>query len=269
VMIYSNMKPLSAGYHEVLAQWVKAGGVLIYYGRDNDPFQGVTEWWNTGVNTFRSASGHLFKLMGMGEDPAEKEYSYGRGKVLVVRQDPKELVLKADADHEFIARIKNEFEVNAKAGKLELKNNFLLKRGPYIIAAVLNENEDSSALIIKGPVIDLFDPSLPILTKKIVEPGTQAYLYDLSTTGEKPMVMAAAARVYEEQTLGNQYSFLVKSPSKTMNVMRILLPAKPKRVTGKGTDPVVFSENQWDAVTKTLLLKFENYSEGVAINIQW
>jgi hypothetical protein len=273
VMSYSNMKPLSASYHEVLAGWVKAGGILIYYGRDNDPFQRVTEWWNTGENTFKSASAHLFKLMGMGEDTAAKEYTYGRGKVLVVRQDPKELVLRAGADLEFIADVKKEFEINARAGKLELKNNFLLKRGPYIIAAVLNENEDSTALTIKGPVIDLFDPSLPILKQKKVEPGAQAYLYDLNITGKKaqPMILAAAARVYEEKTTGNQYSFLVKSPSKTMNAMRILLPAKPLRVTGKGpgTDPLIFSENQWDPATKTLLLKFENYSEGVAINIQW
>src|SRR5690606_39349849 len=65
VMSYANMKPLSPAVHEQLADWVQNGGVLLYYGKDEDPFQQVQEWWNTGANTYQTASGHLFELLGV------------------------------------------------------------------------------------------------------------------------------------------------------------------------------------------------------------
>ena len=49
-MTYSNMKPLDSKAHAYIADWVKAGGNLIYAGRDDDPFQTVSEWWNKDGN---------------------------------------------------------------------------------------------------------------------------------------------------------------------------------------------------------------------------
>jgi hypothetical protein len=46
LMTYSNMKPLDPKAHQDLADWVKKGGVIVYCGRDNDPYQQVLEWWN-------------------------------------------------------------------------------------------------------------------------------------------------------------------------------------------------------------------------------
>ena len=39
IMTYSNMKPLSLDSHKYIGEWVKSGGILVYCGRDNDPFQ--------------------------------------------------------------------------------------------------------------------------------------------------------------------------------------------------------------------------------------
>ncbi|HWW38069.1 hypothetical protein [Pedobacter sp.] len=272
VMSYANMKPLSERYHEELAAWVKRGGVLIYYGRDNDPFQSVNEWWNNGQFHFKAPSAHLFSLMGIEGDPAQRTFVYGRGKVLVVRQDPKELVMTANADHAYLEKVREAYEQFAQAGKLIAKNNFVLRRGPYIIAAVLAEAENQEALSIKGPVIDLFDPALPVLESKSILPGTQAYLYDLSAVHNRsvPQVLAAAARVYAESIEKKHYSFIVKSPSGTQNIMRILLPSKPIRPVIDGpSGHLKIAKNVWDEKTKTLLLQFENYSEGVTVDLRW
>src|SRR5690606_6383873 len=85
---------------------------------------------------------------------------------------------------------------------------------------------------IEGPVIDLFDPELPILAEKEIKPGEQAFLYDIGAVSdpEKPQVLAAASRVYQEKRTAGSYSFLTKSPEGTGNVMRILLPSKPRHV---------------------------------------
>ena len=83
-------------------------------------------------------------------------------------------------------------------------------------------------------------------------------------------VLAAAARVYDEKLGAKQYSFVVKSPAKTVNVMRILLPAKPSSVKAeKGGAEISLAKNSWDALSKTLLLEFDNYSEGVHVSITW
>ena len=63
VMSYANMKPQSATVHQQLVQWVQKGGILLYYGRDNDPFQQVKEWWNTNGKSYAAPAAHLFDLM--------------------------------------------------------------------------------------------------------------------------------------------------------------------------------------------------------------
>lgn len=273
IMSYANMKPLSPAYHQALAEWVKKGGTLIYYGRDNDPFQNVKEWWNTGSNSFASPSEHLFKLLGIKTDSGEQVYTVEKGKTIIVRQDPKELVMSSNGDTDFISKVEMAYQQFAKAGKVVYKNNFLIERGSYIIASVLDENSDTNSLHVKGPVIDLFDPNLPVLDEKVIEVGTQGYLYNLKKLkSHKPQVLAAASRVSHEVIKGKEFSFIAKSPSNTMNVMRIVLPSKPVKILAShssSNQSVSLTKNQWDAGTNTLLLGFENFSEGVSVNIQW
>ncbi|HYH57044.1 MAG TPA: hypothetical protein VD772_10555, partial [Anseongella sp.] len=273
IMSYANMKPLSPDVHEDLADWVKKGGVLLYYGRDKDPFQDVREWWNTKGNTYETPSQHLFETLGIPAGAEEPEYEVGKGKVRVIRKDPKELVLEEGGDAAFMDLVRKSYEEDADAGKLVSKNNFYLERGPYIIAAVMDEHEDKSPLAVEGPVIDLFDPGLPVLKAKNVRPGEQAFLYSLKAAPDrgKPEVLAAASRVYEEESGKGSYSFLTKSPEGTQNVMRILLPSKPRNILvsgpgGKGSRQ--FSQ-EWDEQTKTLKLEFENKSEGVRVQISF
>lgn len=269
IMSYANMKPHAPGVHGRLAEWVKKGGILLYYGRDQDPFQHVREWWNTKGNDYEAPSQHLFETLGIQPDPGV--YTVGRGKVRIVRRDPKELVLTPGQDQAFLKEVRESYEQHARAGKLISKNNFYLERGPYIIAAVLDEHEDKSPLIVEGPLIDLFDPELPVLDKKQVLPGEQTFLYSFAAIADpgKPRVLAAACRVYEEEASENSYSFLTKSPDNTRNVMRILLPSEPREILvsspgGKGDGP--FSR-EWDQQTRTLKLAFDNSSEGVRVQI--
>ncbi|MBS7564097.1 hypothetical protein KHS38_06730 [Mucilaginibacter sp. Bleaf8] len=273
IMSYSNMKPLSAEVHSKLADWVKQGGTLIYYGRDNDPFQSVKEWWNSGANHYQAPAEHLFKLLHVAESSKQSTHTYGKGRIEIVRQDPKELVLKAGQDADYLARIAKAYEQYAHAGKLQQKNYFMLQRGPYTIASVLDESSSTTPLQIKGPVIDLFDPQLPVLTQKVVQPGEQAFLYNLKQVHNpaKPAVLAAAARVYRESNTTNSYSFLAKSPANTHNVMRILLPRKPLSVKAsvEGKQLTTGLDYKWDAASNTCLVQFENNSNGVNVKITW
>ena len=262
LMTYSNMKPLDPKAHQDLADWVKQGGIIVYCGRDNDPYQSVLEWWNQNGNTYTAPSQHLFQLMQMPEKAEEGVYQYGKGRVYVVRQDPKEFVMQAAGDQSLLSVIEKAY------GKLEYKNHFYLERGPYVLAAVVDENAVSSEpLQLNGSYIDLFDPKLPCLKQKTVNPGEQAFLFDIRAVSQKnrPQVLAAASRQSDEIIGKKSYSFIAKSPAETDNVMRILLPKKPKEITAS-CSPFT---SEWDEDTHTLLLQFENHPEGVQVKIEW
>ena len=273
VMSYSNMKPQGPEAHALIADWVRKGGILIYCGKDVDPYQSVMEWWNTKGNHFTAPSQHLFKLLGVDAGGGGGRFAVGKGAVYVIRQDPKEFVLQAGGDSGYLRLVRQAYEQDARGGELVVKNNFYLERGPYDIISVLDEQPDGKPYVVKGPVIDLFDPQLPVLAEKIVHPGEQSLLYDLARVADrgKPQVLAAASRIYDAKPGGRSFSFVAKSPVNTMNSVRVLLPSQPSviLVTDKAGQPVGDVQSSWDASSHTVYLGFGNSPEGVKVELKW
>lgn len=268
LMSYSNMKPLDPKAHEYLAEWVRKGGVLIYSGRDNDPFQTVMEWWNSNGNNYNAASDHLFNLMGIESGAADGTYKYGKGTVRIIRHDPKEYVLTENGDKEFVETVCSMYENYAKAGKVSFKNNFYLERGPYNIVSVMTESISDEPYTVSGTLVNLFDPELPVCKTAEVKPGERGYFIDIDRIKKgKPQVVASSFRTYEEASKGKSYSFIAKSPVETSGIARILLPSEPEEVIVNGKN--VFNTNNWDSMSNTYLLSFENNPEGVNVNIKW
>ncbi|QDH77936.1 hypothetical protein FKX85_02330 [Echinicola soli] len=272
IMSYSNMKPMEEEAHGHIADWVKKGGVLVYCGRDKDAFQGVQEWWNKGENTFNAPSEDLFQKLGLKAPFAAGEFTYGKGKVVVMRADPKEFILKENNDLEFVNTIKKLYGSEPISGKLEFKNHFSLTRGPYEIISVVNENEHTSPYIARGKFIDLFDPKIPVLDEKRVQPGEQAFLYNIESVKNPqiPRVLATAARIYDEKITTNEYALVAKSPLNTTNVMRILLPEQASAIEVRDVNgETLQAESSWDEASKTCFLSFENSPEGVHVTLSW
>jgi len=259
LMTYSNMKPLDPQAHQHLADWVRSGGHLIYSATDSDPFQQVKEWWNTGENHYTAPSDHLFSLMGVSPGAGEGTYSYGKGTLQILRHDPKEYVLLAGGDARLMEAVESAY------GPLELKNHFVLDRGPYKLAAVLDEGVTDDPLHLTGSFIDLYDPNLPVYNEVTVRPGSQDLLYDLTKSPKAPCILAAASRAYDLRTSRRHFSYLCKSPLETVNVSRILLPARPVQVLLDGKK----ADFEWDDASKTCLLRHDNHPDGVTVDIRW
>ena len=259
LMTYSNMKPMDPSAHAFLADWVRAGGLLVYSGTDTDPFQGVREWWNTDFS-FRAPADHLFGLMGIAPGAGEGVYPYGKGKVCILRHDPKEYVLSVGGDDCLLET------VEALYGPLECKNHFELDRGPYKMAAVLDETASDEPYTLEGCFIDLFDPTLPVVARKVVEPGSQAFLYDVRKAPKAPCILAAASRAYDLQRSRRSFSYICKSPAETVNVTRILLPREPQVVEVDGSPAADWS---WDPASRTCFMRFPNNPDGVRVEIRW
>ena len=268
LMSYSNMKPLDPAAHRHLADWVKKGGVILYSGRDDDPFQTVQEWWNTGDMRYKAASDHLFGLMDIPAGAVEGEYRYGKGTVYIMRSDPKEYVLTEGGDRKFLETVCRLYSDRAKAGKVEFKNSLYLERGAYDIVAVMNESVSDDPYTVTGTLIDLFDPQLPVLKTKDIAPGRCGYFLDIDRVKKDgPKVLAASGRTYGEQTGKNSYSYTSKSPVNTAGITRVLLPARPASVKVDGQE--VFDASRWDSSSSTYLLSYENSPEGVSIEFTW
>ncbi len=127
-MSYANMKPMDSKAHEHIAAWVRGGGKLLFCGTDADPYQRVQEWWNRGGNAYAAPSQHLFGLLGMPLDAPAGEYACGEGFVTVIRRDPKDFVLTAGGDAEYLAAVRGLYGKGKQAGTLEFKNHFYLER---------------------------------------------------------------------------------------------------------------------------------------------
>ena len=272
LMSYSNMKPLAEKSHGQLAQWVRNGGIIVYSGRDDDPFQTVKEWWNSDGKNFACPADDLFEKLGIGRAPKEGTYPVGKGSVSIIRKDPKEYVMETNGDKALREKVETLYEQSA-GKKIEYKNNLYLRRGPYEIVSVLDEGENTDPYTLKGRLIDLFDPTLPVLSEKKINPGQQACLYNIDhvTDPAKPQVLASASRVYEEKIEKKSYSFVVRSPVNTTNVMRVLLPAEPRKITVTDAKGKLITDvkTSWDGVGKTSFLSFENSPEGIKVKLEW
>jgi hypothetical protein len=272
VMSYSNMKPTSPEIHEQLTAWVKNGGVLIYVGKDDDPYQQVMEWWNQNGNDFSAPSEHLFKMMNIEPSGAAMDFKLGKGAVYILRNNPKEFVMQPNGDEKYLDVIKKASE-KANPGKLEFKNFLSLQRGPYKIISVLDESVSEEPYMVKSPVIDLFDPNLPILTSMKIEPGVQAFLYDLTEVkkNNEPKVLASASRISHETKTLNSYFFTCKGPVNTINSIRVYLPSKPSsvKISDDNNQEVDSSKSSWDQNSKTYYLSFDNQPDGINVKFKW
>ncbi|MDD7884741.1 hypothetical protein [Flavivirga sp. 57AJ16] len=267
IMSYSNMKPFGEVVHKHLAKWVKNGGVLIYTGKDDDPYQGVMEWWNQKRNKSKVPSENLFKHLGLPLNAQNGNYNISKGEVFVIRQNPKAFVMETGGDITFINVVKQAFKNIGE--NLQFKNNLVLQRGPYKMIAVLDESVSDEPYFAQGPVIDLFNPRLPVFTEKMIVPGEQAFLYDLTHAYKKnkPMVLATAARISDEKHEKNQYTFICKSPVNTINSMRVYFPSSPKKVTllNSNGEEIMPKGSSWDSNSKTYYLQFENAPKGIKV----
>ncbi len=270
IMTYANMKPLRPEYHEILAKWVKKGGALIYLGRDNDPYQTIREWWNQEGNQYNAPSEHLFQLLGIPMKAENNSWKTDKGLVTILRKNPKELALSEGGAEELRSLTRTAFEKIGTSESWQEKNILHLQRGPYDIVSVLEESVSDESYTLQGPVIDLYNPHLPVVNEKVIHPGERCFLLSLQRwSKEPPCVLAAASRVSDELREKNKYSLTLKGPSDTNGIARLLLDKKPAGCSALSNGNEISLSAEWDQTTKTLLIHYPNNPDGVILELQF
>ncbi len=265
ILSYEFQKPSSPGLHLALANWVARGGSLVYVGADTDPFKDVREWWNSGSSDYRAPAEHLFETLGLGRNPKQGTHKYGKGTVIVQRKHPAYYARSADRAAEFAAKVKEAIE--AAGDKYIQRNSLLVRRGPYCLAAVMDESVDDKPLQIEGPLVDLLDPKLAVLPNVDLEPGKQGWYIDLKRVEPgPPMILAAAGRILSCKREANGITYSINTPKAIHASTRLLLPQKPDRVL---IDEKQAEEQHWDKDSKTLLIRHQGTARPIAVSVQW
>jgi hypothetical protein len=263
VLTYEGQKPLRPEYHDQLLAWVRAGGCLLYVGDGSDPYHRVQAWWNDEGARDTTPEDDLFARFGLDNAARHAPVAVGEGFVRVFHEKPRELARFADGADKVRAAVAGLLE--AKGLPWKTQNYLQVRRGPYRIAAVLDESDSDAPLEVPGRFVDLFDPALPVVAGRTLAPGSRALLLDIDWPGwPEAKVLAAGARVRDERRDASGFHFSTRGPAATRCRMRVRLPDAPGRVETRPALPV---EQAWDPASGTLLLAFDNQGAPVEVSL--
>jgi hypothetical protein len=262
LLTYEGQKPPTPEFHKVLAQWVRDGGALVVVDDDRDPYLAVREWWNTAPLSYKTPREHLFDELGIPRDTTGLR-RVGRGAV--VRENFSPAALTYTAGGAEIVRRAGRRAAAAVGLAWSESNALVLRRGPYVIAAGLDESApEQPPATLRGRFIDLFDAGLPVLHDAVLPAGRRALFFDLDAMGAGgPRVLAAACRVREESFDGKTLRFRAEGIAETQAIVRIAASAKPKLLAIGGVSTPI----EYDAASRTVLLRFPNSSSAVQVEV--
>ncbi|MCK5863247.1 MAG: hypothetical protein KAH38_12230, partial [Candidatus Hydrogenedentes bacterium] len=265
LLTYEGQKPLLSEYHDQLTAWVKKGGMLLFVDDGSDPYNHVREWWNGNGKHATSPGDDLLKRLGVQNDIQSGPQPVGEGYIWVISASPQELQ-RIEAGAAQIQEAVKEL-LMLKNIPLEIQNYLGVQRGPYIVASVLDESISEEPLIFRGSYIDIFNPLLPWIDKRVLIPNERTLLYDIGWAKENGMkagVLAAAARIREEQLKDNTFTFSMRGPANTTGRARVLLPGAPVLIT---STPKIDMEQKWHEQSSTLWISFPNTAASVSVTI--
>ncbi|HPG70341.1 MAG TPA: hypothetical protein PLO37_26170 [Candidatus Hydrogenedentes bacterium] len=278
LLTYEGQKPLKPAYHEALAEWVRAGGGLIYVGDGSDPYHRVREWWtDDGNDPETKAYDDLFERLGVADgqstgcfsltDACEVPVKVGNGYVRILQERPRDLARAQDGPATVIGLVAEMFECLGE--KLTTQNHLVVRRGPFVVASVLDESVSDAPLRLDGAFVNLFESGVPVRQAVALGPGERALLYDIDyarRNGVRAKVVAAGARVRDERVEERSFHFVTRGPKATTANLRVLLPEAPERMSLSPETPL---QSAWDAESGTLLMSFGNSAQDVAVDIEW
>jgi hypothetical protein len=287
LLTYHGMKPLSADVHQALAAWVKRGGVLVVCDDDADPFNAVREWWNSDGLRYRTPREDLFVQLagpeglrqggrassralfpedvGAREDARPPVRPVGKGGVMWMHENPADVAKSAEGDARLVAALK---QAAARAGlKWRETNYLLLRRGPYLLAAGLDESVAEEPKTLRGRFVNLFDPELRVQKTVTLVPGARLYLLDLEAArGTQSQELASACKALLTKQGEHSLSIAVEGVVKTPAVVLLRAAAAPRSVKLAGQ---ALENFQYDPEGKLLWLRFTNEAKARELAVEF
>jgi hypothetical protein len=182
-----------------------------------------------------------------------------------MRENPASLAANAAGDARLVATVK-QAAVRARLTWRET-NYLLLRRGPYVIAAGLDESVAGKPKTLQGRWVNLFDPELRVRQSVALTPGSRFFLLDLDALrGRQPEVLASACKALPTERGSRSLSLAVEGVINTPAVVLLRAPAPPRSVTLAGQplrdlhyspkDPLLWIRFTNEAAPRQLVMEF-------------
>ena len=171
-----------------------------------------------------------------------------------LRQNPAQLAGTAEGD----ARVASIVRQAATEAKLKWRetNYLLLQRGPYVVAAGLDESVSGEPKVLKGKFINLFDPDLRVQNTVEIKPGERYFLRDLGVNARSgPQRLASACKALVQESKGRSLVFAVEGVGQTQAVLLLRAPKPPRSLSLDGQPLESFQHSAADGL---LWIKFLN-----------
>ncbi len=268
LLSYHGQKPLSPEVHAPLVQWIKRGGALVVVDDDTDPYNRVREWWNSDGQHYGTPREHLFEQLGIADSNTLSDgglAKVGKGSVVWLRENPAKLAASAGGDATFVQVVKQT--ASRERLKWRETNHLLLRRGPYLIAAGLDESVSGAYKELHGRFVNLFDPQLRFTEMVKLTPGSRCFLLDLKTVGgDKPRVLASACKALSKSKSDNSLVLTVEGVGGTPAIVLLHAPKPPRSITLAGQ---VVKDFEYSATEKLLWLRFPNETSPRELEVQF
>ena len=262
LLTYEGQKPPTPAFHDSLANWVRAGGALVVIDDDRDPFNSVREWWNTAPMKYATPRHHLFEKLGLAADAGGLSH-VGKGVVIYESLSPAALTHQKNGGTTVRDLARQAAEAIGVAWKET--NALALRRGPYVIAAGLDESVPGAPpAILRGNFVPLFDAALPTVKDFTLDAGRRALLLDVTEPRSSGMVLAAACRITQPAITNGTVHFRADGIERSQAIICIALEQKPRDVQVVGKS---LPTDQWNYSDGLLRIHFENSADGIDVEV--
>jgi hypothetical protein len=258
VMSYEGMKPMSEVVHVAIATWVRRGGSLVFVDDDRDNFNGVREWWNSNGLHCHSPRENLFEKLGLNGFTGGKA-KVAKGTVLWLKERPSSLSRRPDGGSFLADQIKS---VSQKL-PWKVSSSLVLRRGPYVIAAGMDES-NSPSQTLTGDYVDLFDSELRVQTSIGLKPNSRHFLVNLKQINRT--VIASAGQVTESTSTSSQWQGSIEGVGRTQGIILLRTKLQP---TSASVDDKPLSVSDYDSTRHLLWLRMPLTASPQMISVRF
>jgi hypothetical protein len=173
-----------------------------------------------------------------------------------LRGNPAQLAASTEGDAH-LARVVRQAATRSRL-KWRETNWLLLRRGPYVVAAGLDESSSGEPKVLRGRFVNLFDPGLRVRQSVNCAPGTRYFLLDLDAVrSRRPQVLASACKALPAKQDRRVAAFTVEGVANTPAVVLLHSPKAPSSVTLAGQPLQSFT---YSSRERLLWIRFNNES---------
>ena len=149
----------------------------------------------------------------------------------------------------------------------EPSSHLLMRRGPYVVSAVINESVKPSPMTVEGLYMNLLDDNLAIVRDPVQNPDDVGLWMTIDKQAKEADILAASGRVEHIARAKDELSFTLTGPSEMKASVRVQTPAEPKSICVTCRGEALVHEAQYDEESRTTLITFVSSVEGVEVKV--